>query len=102
MGVDDAVHDRQSQAHAQVVGVDAFGAEAARWVATPATSPHVSGNAVDVGQWDGAAWLAEHGEDFGLCRTYLNEPWHLELRPEAVDHGCPSPYADPSHDPRMQ
>lgn len=77
-------------------------AEAARWVATPATSPHVSGNAVDVGEWDAAAWLAKYGEQFGLCQTYLNEPWHLELRPKAVDHGCPSAYPDPSHDPRMQ
>ena len=77
-------------------------AEAARWVATPETSAHVSGDAVDIGPSAAAAWLSEHGAAYGLCRTYGNEPWHYELRPEAVDHGCPPTYADPTHDPRMQ
>jgi D-alanyl-D-alanine carboxypeptidase len=76
--------------------------EAARWVATPETSPHVSGDAVDIGPSDAAAWLSEHGAEYGLCRIYGNEPWHYELRPEAVDDGCPPMYADPTHDPRMQ
>jgi zinc D-Ala-D-Ala carboxypeptidase len=77
-------------------------AEAARWVATPSTSPHVSGDAVDVGGADATTWLAEHGAEYGLCQIYLNEPWHYELRPDAVDHGCPAMYADPTRDPRMQ
>jgi zinc D-Ala-D-Ala carboxypeptidase len=77
-------------------------ADAARWVATPATSPHVAGDAVDVGGTDAASWLAEHGAGYGLCEIYRNEPWHYELRPEAVDHGCPARYADPTEDPRMQ
>jgi D-alanyl-D-alanine carboxypeptidase len=77
-------------------------AEAARWVATAETSPHVSGDAVDIGPSDATAWLSEHGAEYGLCQIYSNEPWHYELRPEAVDHGCPSMYADPTHDPRMQ
>jgi zinc D-Ala-D-Ala carboxypeptidase len=76
--------------------------EAARWVATPDTSPHVSGDAVDVGPDDATAWLSEHGAEYGLCRIYGNEPWHYELRPEAIDHGCPPMYADPTQDPRMQ
>ena len=38
----------------------------------------------------------------GLCQIYGNEPWHYELRSEAIDHGCPAMYADPTHDPRMQ
>ncbi|HEY6637753.1 MAG TPA: M15 family metallopeptidase [Solirubrobacterales bacterium] len=76
--------------------------EAARWVATPETSPHVSGGAVDIGPSDAAAWLSEHGAGYGLCQIYGNEPWHYELRPEAVDQGCPAMYADPTHDPRMQ
>jgi D-alanyl-D-alanine carboxypeptidase len=76
--------------------------EAARWVATPATSAHVSGDAVDVGLSDAAAWLAEHGAMYGLCRIYGNEPWHYELRPEAIDRGCPPMYPDPTHDPRMR
>jgi hypothetical protein len=76
--------------------------EAARWVATPETSAHVSGDAVDIGPSGAAAWLSEHGAAYGLCRRYANEPWHFELRAEAVDRGCPPTYADPTHDPRMQ
>jgi zinc D-Ala-D-Ala carboxypeptidase len=76
--------------------------EAARWVATPNTSAHVSGDAVDIGPADAAAWLSEHGAWYGLCQIYGNEPWHYELRPEAIDHGCPPMYADPTHDPRTQ
>jgi len=76
--------------------------EAARWVATPTTSSHVSGDAVDIGPSDAAAWLSEHGAAYGLCQIYANEPWHYELRPEAVDQGCPDMYDDPTHDPRME
>ena len=75
-------------------------AEAARWVATPNTSAHVSGDAVDIGPFDATAWLSEHGAKYGLCQIYSNEPWHYELRPEAIGHGCPPMYADPTHAPR--
>jgi hypothetical protein len=76
-------------------------AEAARWVATGTTSPHVAGDAVDLGP-AAAAWLAAHGAAYGLCRIYANEPWHYELRPAAIDRGCPAMYADPTRDPRMK
>src|SRR4029453_10879954 len=76
--------------------------EAAQWVATADTSPHVSGDAVDIGPFDATAWLSEHGAKYGLCQIYRNESWHYELRPEAIDHGCPPMYADPTHDPRMR
>ena len=76
--------------------------EAARWVATADTSPHVSGDAVDIGRADATAWLSQHGAEYGLCQIYSNEPWHYELRPEAIADGCPPMYADPTHDPRMQ
>jgi zinc D-Ala-D-Ala carboxypeptidase len=76
--------------------------EAARWVATPKTSAHVSGDAVDIGHSDATAWLSGHGAEYGLCQIYGNEPWHYELRLEAIDHGCPPMYADPTSDPRMQ
>jgi zinc D-Ala-D-Ala carboxypeptidase len=76
--------------------------EAARWVATPNASAHVSGDAVDIGPFDATAWLSEHGAKYGLCQIYGNESWHYELRREAFDHGCPPMYADPTHDPRMQ
>ena len=75
--------------------------EAARWVATPNTSSHVSGDAVDIGPSRATAWLSKHGAEYGVCRIYRNEPWHFELRPAAIDDGCPSMYADPRHDPRM-
>jgi zinc D-Ala-D-Ala carboxypeptidase len=76
--------------------------EAARWVAAPNRSAHVSGDAVDIGKSDATGWLSEHGAQYGLCQMYGNEPWHYELRPEAIDHGCPPMYADPTQDPRMQ
>jgi LAS superfamily LD-carboxypeptidase LdcB len=76
--------------------------EAARWVATPETSAHVSGDAADIGPSDATAWLSAHGAKYGLCQIYGNETWHFELRAEAVDHGCPAMYADATHDPRMQ
>jgi hypothetical protein len=76
--------------------------EAARWVATPETSPHVSGDAVDIGPSKATAWLSKHGAAYGLCQIYRNETWHYELRAEAIERGCPSMYADPTHDPRMQ
>jgi zinc D-Ala-D-Ala carboxypeptidase len=77
-------------------------AEAERWVATPDTSAHVSGDAIDIGPAAAAAWLSRRGAAYGLCQIYGNEPWHYELRPEAIAHGCPPTYADPTHDPRMQ
>jgi hypothetical protein len=81
-----------------------YGSEeaAARWVATGRTSAHVSGDAVDIGGLGATAWLSARGAAYGLCRVYGNEPWHYELRPDAVDRGCPPTYADPTQDPRMQ
>jgi hypothetical protein len=73
--------------------------EAARWVATADTSTHVSGDAIDIGSIDATAWLSEHGAHYGLCQIYRNETWHYELRPQAIDRGCPPMYADPAHGP---
>lgn len=75
--------------------------EAARWVATPTTSLHVTGDAVDLGPTAAVDWLAHHGAAYGLCPVYRNEPWHYELHPEAASDGCPELYADPTRDPRM-
>jgi D-alanyl-D-alanine carboxypeptidase len=75
--------------------------EAARWVATPETSAHVHGDAVDVGSWDATSWLSGNGAAHGLCQIYENESWHYELRPEAADQGCPPMFRDPTEDPRM-
>lgn len=70
--------------------------EAARqWVLPPDESMHVRGLAVDVGPEDAAAWLADHGWQFGLCRRYANEPWHFE--PTTAPGGaCPDLQRDAS------
>jgi D-alanyl-D-alanine carboxypeptidase len=112
----DAEHDRiefvvnsgwrspQYQEQLLHAAVSQYGSEseAARWVATPNTSAHVSGDAVDIGPSDATSWLSTRGAEYGLCQIYANEPWHYELRPEAIDQGCPPLYADPTQDPRMQ
>ncbi len=77
-------------------------AKAARWVATPDTSAHVSGDAVDLAPSRATTWLSKHGAKYGLCQIYRNEPWHYELRPEAIGGRCPAMYADPTRDPRMR
>ena len=76
--------------------------EAEKWVASADTSPHVSGDAVDIGSAKARKWLSEYGADYGLCQIYRNEPWHFELRLEAIDGRCPRLYANPAQDPRMQ
>jgi LAS superfamily LD-carboxypeptidase LdcB len=91
----------QERLHLEAVSKYGSEDEAARWVATPETSAHVSGDAVDIGR-TGAEWLSEHGTAYGLCRIYGNEPWHFELRADAGARGCPALYADAADDPRMQ
>ncbi|WP_460798238.1 M15 family metallopeptidase [Microbacterium sp. GXF0217] len=76
--------------------------EAARWVATPDTSAHVTGDAVDLGPDSALDWLAQHGTRFGLCQIYANERWHYELRADAEEQDCPAMYGDPTDDPRMR
>lgn len=95
---------RDTRPHLLSEAISKYGSEkeAARWVAAPDRSAHVSGDAVDIGPVAAAKWLSAHGAAYGLCQVYANEPWHYELRPEAVDHGCPPLYADPTRDPRMQ
>jgi len=92
----------QSRLLREAVGAYGSAEEAARWVATADTSAHVSGDAVDIGTSDAAAWLSQHGAQYGLCPIYDNEPWHFELRPDAIVQGCPVTYTDPTQDPRMQ
>ena len=92
----------EEQLHREAVSKYGSEQKAARWVATPNTSAHVSGDAVDLGPSNATAWLSRHGAEYGLCQIYGNEPWHYELRPDAIDQGCPPMYADPTHDPRMQ
>ncbi len=61
---------------------------ASRFVASPQTSKHVAGQAVDIAPADADRWLIENGPRFGLCQVYANEIWHFELA--ADDQGrCP-------------
>lgn len=69
--------------------------EARRWVLPPAESTHVTGDAVDVGPWEGAAWLRANGNRWGLCRTFDNEWWHFELA-TAPGGLCPATVPDAS------
>lgn len=64
-------------------------AEASRWVASPTSSSHVTGHAVDVGPTDAADWLSRKGNRFGLCQVYANELWHYELL-TAPGGDCPA------------
>ncbi|WP_194410820.1 M15 family metallopeptidase [Microbacterium cremeum] len=72
-----------------------YGSEevARRYVATPEKSPHVTGDAVDIGSLDAQLWLIEHGSRYGICQTYANERWHFELATEPGG-ACPEMKAD--------
>ncbi len=83
----------RSRAHQQRLlaeAVSRYGSEeeARRYVSTPDTSAHVTGDAVDIGPTDGASWLSQHGSDYGLCQIFANEIWHYEL---ATTPGRPVP-----------
>lgn len=71
-------------------GVRTYGSvDAARkFVASPDTSMHVQGKAVDIAPVEADRWLIANGRQFGLCQIYANEIWHFEL---AVDERrqCP-------------
>jgi zinc D-Ala-D-Ala carboxypeptidase len=92
----------QEQLFRQAVSKYGSTEKAARWVATPGTSAHESGSAVDLAPFEATAWLSRHGAEYGLCQIYGNEPWHFELRRGAISHGCPRVEADATHDPRIQ
>jgi hypothetical protein len=102
--VDSGWRSARYQQHLLDEAVLTHGSEerAARWVAPPDRSAHVSGDAVDVGPSGAAAWLSRHAAGHGLCQIYRNEPWHFERRPGAPERGCPVMYPDPTHDPRLR
>jgi D-alanyl-D-alanine carboxypeptidase len=95
-------HKYQEQLFRQAVAKYGSTKKAIKWVAPPGTSAHESGDAVDIGRAEATTWLSKHGASYGLCQIYSDEAWHYELRPDAVTHGCPAKYADPTHDPRIQ
>ncbi|UWZ43440.1 D-alanyl-D-alanine carboxypeptidase family protein [Dactylosporangium matsuzakiense] len=75
----------QARLFAAAVADDGSVAAACRRVLPPYASRHVAGTALDVRPREGAAWLERHGGRHGLYRTYDNEWWHFEYRPD----GCP-------------
>lgn len=53
-------------------------------VATPGSSPHNAGYAIDVNTKSDpkvAAWIREHGKEFGFDQRLSHEPWHWEHVP---------------------
>jgi D-alanyl-D-alanine carboxypeptidase len=70
--------------------------EASRYVSTPDTSAHVTGDAVDVGPRDADAWLSRHGSAYGLCQVFANEVWHYELA-TSPGGSCPEMLPDGSY-----
>ncbi|MFI5510757.1 M15 family metallopeptidase [Mycobacterium sp. NPDC051804] len=71
-------------------GVRFYGSvDAARqFVASPETSKHVEGKAVDIAPVEADKWLIANGKQFGLCQIFANEIWHFELATD--DQGrCP-------------
>jgi len=70
--------------------------EARRYVSTPDTSAHVTGDAVDIGPTEADDWLIQHGADYGLCQVFANEIWHFELATTPGDP-CPAMLPDSSY-----
>ncbi|MGI5239548.1 D-alanyl-D-alanine carboxypeptidase family protein [Dactylosporangium sp. CA-139066] len=66
-------------------------AAATRHVLPPHASRHVAGTALDVRPTEGARWLERHGHRHGLYRTYDNEWWHFEYRPDGRPVRLPHP-----------
>lgn len=82
--------DHQQQLYDEALATYGTPEQARQWVLPPQESAHVHGEAVDVGPPAGAAWLQRHGEQFGLCQRYENEPWHFERLAGALGSVCPA------------
>jgi D-alanyl-D-alanine carboxypeptidase len=70
-----------------------FAADGGARTLPPSESRHVAGTALDVRPTEGAQWLERHGARFCLYRTYDNEWWHFEYRPEGRPPRLPHPGA---------
>lgn len=81
--------DEQQRLYDDALATHGSAELARRWVLPPEESAHVRGEAVDVGPPTAAAWLQRHGERFGLCQRYDNEPWHFERLAGALGSRCP-------------
>lgn len=80
--------EHQQRLYDEAVAEHGSEEEARRYVSTPDTSAHVTGDAVDIGPTEADDWLIRHGADYGLCQVFANEIWHFEL---ATTPGEPCP-----------
>jgi hypothetical protein len=81
----------QARLFAAAVARDGSVAAAWRRVLPPHASRHVAGTALDVRPTEGAQWLERHGARHELYRTYDNEWWHFEYRPDGRPVRLPHP-----------
>ena len=70
-----------------------------QWVLPPDESTHVTGKAIDVGPQQGAQWLRDNGNRWGLCQTFSNEYWHFEVQ-TFPGGACPPQWPNASVRPR--
>ena len=96
------VHDLPGPAAAEAISKYGSKAEAARWVATPETSPHVSGDAVDLGKVRGHGVAGRSTARVRAVPDLWQRAMALRAPTQGCQAGCPQMYADPTHDPRMQ
>ena len=75
-------------------------AEAARWVATAETSPHVSGDAVDIEPYEATAWLSEHGAELRAVPDLRQRTLALRTAPRSHRSGLPSHVRRPHPRPK--
>ncbi|MBK1787532.1 D,D-peptidase/D,D-carboxypeptidase VanY-N [Prauserella cavernicola] len=103
IGLTSGHRDPGTQRHLFDEEVRRSGSEAAArlLVLPPEQSRHVKGIALDVRPREGARWLEEHGAGHNLYRTYDNEWWHFEHRPE-TGGVPPRRAADPGADARAR
>lgn len=81
--------EQQRQLYEQEIATYGSQEEASRWVLPPRESEHPKGRAIDIGPAQAGVWLNQHGDKYGLCRTYANEWWHFEPR-VAPGKKCPA------------
>ncbi|MER7277447.1 D-alanyl-D-alanine carboxypeptidase family protein [Dactylosporangium sp. NPDC000244] len=93
IGLTSGYRDPREQARLFAAAVARDGSVAAAWrrVLPPHASRHVAGTALDVRPTEGARWLERHGDRHGLYRTYDNEWWHFEYRPDGRPVRLPHP-----------
>ncbi|GGC58184.1 M15 family metallopeptidase [Hoyosella rhizosphaerae] len=97
MWVTSGFRTRAEQQRLWEQGVATYGSpEASRpWVLPPDESTHVTGDALDIGPAEGAAWMKANGHRYGVCQTYANEWWHFEFA-TLPGTPCPAPLPDAS------